>query len=119
MRWVLVPTYLGLSLALLVLDMKGFHEAFPVLLTILSIKGSELVLLAPALITLVLVGGLTRKVRLSSDERFVSNQAIDSAEKLGGSVDGLREFQGQRVSSIHLLKVFMNTESIPNATFLW
>ena len=126
-RWILAPIYMGLSLALLILGIKFFQEAFHVLPIILQISEADLVLVVLSLIDLALVGGLIVMVMLSSYESFVSRLDIEpGTEKLGwlGKMDytSLKNKVASSIvaiSSIHLLKVFMDTENIENDKLLW
>lgn len=126
-RWILAPIYLGLSLALLALGIKFFQEVFHVLPVILEITEADLVLVVLSLIDLALVGGLIVMVMLSSYESFVSRLDLgESAEKLGwlGKMDytSLKNKVASSIvaiSSIHLLKIFMNTPNVPNEKLLW
>ena len=126
-RWILAPIYLGLSLALLALGLKFFQEAVHVLPIIFQISEADLVLVVLSLIDLALVGGLIVMVMLSSYESFVSRLDIASTtEKLGwlGKMDytSLKNKVASSIvaiSSIHLLKIFMNTANIDNDKLLW
>ena len=127
-RWILAPIYLGLSLALLALGIKFFQEVFHVLPIIFSIKEADLVLVILSLIDLALVGGLIVMVMLSSYESFVSRLDIegDGGDKLGwlGKMDytSLKNKVASSIvaiSSIHLLKIFMNTPNIDNDKLFW
>ena len=126
-RWVLAPIYLGLSLALIALGIKFFQEILHVLPHILEIKETDLVLLVLTLIDLALVGGLIVMVMLSSYESFVSrlNLASDS-DKLDwlGRMDytSLKNKVASSIvaiSSIHLLKIFMNTPNVAESNLMW
>ncbi len=127
-RWLLAPIYLGLSLAVLALGLKFFQEIFHVLPVIFETAEADLVLVVLSLIDLALVGGLLVMVMLSSYESFVSrlDSAGDSREKLDwlGKMDytSLKNKVASSIvaiSSIHLLKVFMNAQGIPNDKMLW
>lgn len=126
-RWILAPIYLGLSLALLALGIKFFQEVFYVLPAILEIKEADLVLVVLSLIDLALVGGLIVMVMLSSYESFVSRLDLGTdTEKLGwlGKMDytSLKNKVASSIvaiSSIHLLKIFMNTPNVENDKLLW
>ena len=127
-RWLLAPIYLGLSLAVLALGLKFFQEIFHVLPVIFQTAEADLVLVVLSLIDLALVGGLLVMVMLSSYESFVSrlDSAGDSREKLDwlGKMDytSLKNKVASSIvaiSSIHLLKVFMNAQSIDNDKMLW
>ncbi len=125
-RWILAPIYLGLSLVLLALGIKFFQEVFHVLPNVFTIKEADLVLLVLTLIDIALVGGLLVMVMFSGYENFVSQLDIGGGEKLSwlGKVDttSLKNKVAASIvaiSSIHLLKVFMNAEKIPDNKLLW
>ncbi|MES1945632.1 hypothetical protein PC39_15996 [Salinisphaera sp. PC39] len=126
-RWILAPIYLGLSLALLALGLKFFQEIFHVLPRIFAIKETDLVLLVLTLIDLALVGGLIIMVMLSSYETFVSRLDLAAEQdKLGwlGRMDytSLKNKVASSIvaiSSIHLLKVFMNTPNVVEDHLFW
>ncbi len=126
-RWLLAPIYLGLSLALLALGVKFFQELFHLAPSILSIGESELVLVVLGLIDIALVGGLIVMVMFSGYENFVSRIDLDdSREKLSwlgkldsGSLKAKVAASIVAISSIHLLRVFLNAEQIDNGKLLW
>ena len=84
-RWLLAPLYLGLSLALLVLGIKFFQEAFHVIAEVTALGEADLVLTVLALIDLVLVGSLIVMVMFSGYENFVSRIDLDSGSDAPGS----------------------------------
>jgi len=126
-RWLLAPLYLGLSLALIALSVKFFQEALHVLTAIGTMAEADLVLVVLTLIDLVLVGSLIVMVMFSGYENFVSRIDVEGdAEKLGwlGKLDaGTLKLKVAAsivaISSIHLLKVFMDVRTIPNDKILW
>lgn len=126
-RWLLAPIYLGLSFGLLVLGIKFFQEVIHVFPLILETKEADLVLLILSLIDLSLVGGLLVMVMLSGYENFVSSIDIDEGdEKLSwlgkmdaGSLKQKVAASIVAISSIHLLKIFMNAQSIENDKLMW
>jgi uncharacterized protein (TIGR00645 family) len=126
-RWVMAPIYLGLSLLLVLLGIKFFQELYHVLPVILTTKEVDLILLALTLVDLSLVGGLIVMVMFSGYENFVSKIDIDEdSEKLGwlGKLDtnSLKNKVAASIvaiSSIHLLKVFMNAQTIDNDKIMW
>lgn len=126
-RWIMAPIYLGLSLVLLALGVKFFQEILHVLPNILGIREVDLVLVTLSLIDIALVGGLIVMVMFSGYENFVSRLDVgDSDDKLGwlgkldaGSLKNKVAASIVAISSIHLLKVFMNTENIPNDKIKW
>lgn len=126
-RWLLAPIYLGLSLGLVVLGIKFFQEIFHVLPLLISMKETEVVLLILSLIDIALVGGLLVMVMLSGYENFVSSIDIEEGkEKLSwlgkmdsGSLKQKVAASIVAISSIHLLKAFMNADQIENDKLMW
>ena len=125
-RWVLAPLYLGLSLALVALGLKFFQEAFHTLLQIFSIAETDLVLSVLSLIDLVLVGSLIVMVMLSGYENFVSKldgTGPESPAWLGKLDSGTLKLKVAAsivaISSIHLLRIFMNADGTANDKIYW
>ncbi|EGM79535.1 TIGR00645 family protein [Rheinheimera sp. A13L] len=126
-RWLMAPIYLGLSLALLALGIKFFQEVLHIVPVIFSMKEVDLILVVLSLIDISLVGGLLVMVMFSGYENFVSRMDIDdTGDKLGwlGKLDSnsLKNKVAASIvaiSSIHLLKVFMDTQNIPNDKIMW
>jgi len=126
-RWIMAPIYLGLSLCLLALGIKFFQEVITFIPHLFSMKEVELILVTLSLIDIALVGGLIVMVMFSGYENFVSRLDLHGHDdKLGwlGKLDSnsLKNKVAASIvaiSSIHLLKVFMNTESIPNDKIMW
>ena len=126
-RWILAPIYLGLSLVLMLLAVKFFQEIIHVVPHILEKTEAELILLVLALIDLALVGGLLVMVMFSGYENFVSQLDIDEdSEKLNwlGKMDttSLKNKVAASIvaiSSIHLLKIFMDAENVADNKLMW
>jgi uncharacterized protein (TIGR00645 family) len=126
-RWLLAPIYLGLSLSLFALGVKFFQELIHTAPHLLEITEADLVLRLLSLIDLALVGGLIVMVMLSSYENFVSRLDIgESAEKLSwlGKMDSasLKNKVASSIvaiSSIHLLKIFMDAEKFTTDYLMW
>jgi uncharacterized protein (TIGR00645 family) len=126
-RWLLAPIYFGLSLALLALAIKFFQEVFHVLPAIFSIKEADLILTLLSLIDMTLVGGLLVMVMISGYENFVSQLDIDEGkEKLNwlgkmdsGSLKMKVAASIVAISSIRLLKVFMDAQNINDTKLMW
>lgn len=126
-RWLLAPVYLGLSLALLGLGIKFFQEVAHLLGHVFSAPEQDLVLTVLALIDLALVGSLLVMVMFSGYENFVSrldvadgSDKLDWLGKLDASTLKLKVAASiVAISSIHLLRVFMNAEQIPDGKLLW
>lgn len=126
-RWLMAPIYLGLSLVLIALGIKFFQEIFHILPNILATKEADLILVVLSLIDIALVGGLIVMVMFSGYENFVSRLDIDeSSEKLNwlgkvdsGSLKNKVAASIVAISSIHLLKIFMDTPNIDNDKIMW
>jgi len=126
-RWILAPIYMGLSLALVALAVKFFQELYHFMPHILDLSEADLILTLLSLIDLTLVGSLIVIVMFSGYENFVSQMDIcASAEKLEwlgkhdyGSLKMKVAASIVAISSIHLLKVFMNINATANDKLLW
>lgn len=126
-RWLLAPIYLGLSLALIALGLKFFQEIWHLVGHILSMSEADLILVVLSLIDLAMVGGLLVMVMMSGYENFVSTlDVVEGQEKLSwlGTMDSSSlkmkiAASIVAISSIHLLKIFMNTERTPNDKLMW
>lgn len=126
-RWLLAPIYLGLSLALLALALKFFQEIFHVLPHVFELAEAELILVLLSMIDMALVGGLLVMVMISGYENFVSQLDIDEGKEklewLGKMDSGSLKLKVAAsivaISSIHLLRMFMDAQKIPNDKLLW
>jgi uncharacterized protein (TIGR00645 family) len=126
-RLLLAPIYMGLSLALLALFIKFFQELYHFIPFILELDESQLVLKLLSLVDLTLVGSLIVIVMFSGYENFVSRLDIgDSTEKLDwlgthdyGSLKMKVASSIVAISSIHLLKIFMNIDTTNNDKVMW
>ena len=127
-RWILAPLFLGLSLALLALALKFFQEVWHVLPHVFELSESDLILSLLSMVDMGLVGGLIVMVMYSSYENFVSRLDLDEkdSERLGwlgkmdaGSLKNKVAASIVAISSIHLLRIFMNISTIENDKLLW
>ncbi|MCE5362196.1 TIGR00645 family protein [Pseudomonas sp. GLN_6] len=126
-RWLLAPIYFGLSLALLALALKFFQEVFHILPNVFAMAEADLILVLLSLIDMALVGGLLVMVMISGYENFVSQLDIkEGTEKLSwlGKMDSSSlkmkvAASIVAISSIHLLKVFMNAQNIDDSKLMW
>jgi uncharacterized protein (TIGR00645 family) len=126
-RWLLAPLYFGLSLGLLALVFKFFQEIFHVLPNVFALAESELILVLLSLIDMALVGGLLVMVMISGYENFVSQLDIDEGkEKLNwlGTMDSSSlkmkvAASIVAISSIHLLRVFMDAKNTEPQYLMW
>jgi uncharacterized protein (TIGR00645 family) len=126
-RWLLAPIYLGLSLAMIALMVKFFQEVVHLFLHIFSSSEAEVVLVVLSLIDISLVGGLLVMVMMSGYENFVSElDASNEGEKLSwlGKMDASSlkmkvAASIVAISSIHLLRVFMNIDNVNQDLMKW
>lgn len=126
-RWLLAPVYFGLSLGLIALSIKFFQDIFHILPHIFSVGESELILTLLSLVDMTLVGGLLVMVMFSGYENFVSQLDINEGkEKLSwlGKMDAtsLKNKVAASIvaiSSIHLLRVFMDAKNVPDNKLMW
>ncbi|AYF88447.1 TIGR00645 family protein [Pseudomonas sp. JS3066] len=126
-RWLLAPIYFGLSLALLALTLKFFQEIVHILPHVFEKTEADLILVLLSLIDMSLVGGLLVMVMISGYENFVSQLDIDdSKEKLSwlgkmdsGSLKMKVAASIVAISSIHLLRIFMDAQNIDNNKIMW
>lgn len=126
-RWLLVPLYLGLALLLVVFCVHFFREMLHVIETAVAISETDLVLVALAFVDMTLVASLIVMVMLSGYENFVSKLDVEGAERsiawLGkldaGSLKVKVAASIVAISSIHLLRAFMNVAQVSNDKLLW
>lgn len=126
-RWLLAPIYFGLSLAILALGIKFFIELVHLMAHIVEMSEASMILVVLSLVDLAMVGGLLLMVMISGYENFVSQLDIpEGEEKLSwlGKMDS-SSLKAKiaasivAISSIHLLKKFMEVESIDNDKLMW
>ena len=126
-RWLPAPVYFGLSLGLIALTIKFFQEIFHILPHIFSVSESDMILTLLSLVDMTLVGGLLVMVMFSGYENFVSQLDINEGkEKLSwlGKMDAtsLKNKVAASIvaiSSIHLLRVFMDAKNVPDNKLMW
>ena len=126
-RWLLAPVYFGLSLGLIALTIKFFQEIFHILPHIFSVSEADMILTLLSLVDMTLVGGLLVMVMFSGYENFVSQLDINEGkEKLSwlGKMDAtsLKNKVAASIvaiSSIHLLRVFMDAKNVPDNKLMW
>lgn len=126
-RWLLAPVYFGLSLALLALTIEFFQEIIHVIPNIFSIAEADLILTLLSLVDMALVGGLLVMVMFSGYENFVSTLDIsEGKEKLNwlgkmdsGSLKNKVAASIVAISSIHLLRIFMDAKNVPDNKLMW
>lgn len=128
-RWLLAPVYLGLSLALVALTVTFFREVWHLFDVVFGADFAEadVVLIVLSLVDISLVGGLLVMVMLSGYENFVSElDAKGERDKLSwlGTMDASSlkmkvAASIVAISSIHLLRVFMELRTVPQDKLMW
>lgn len=120
-RWLLAPIYFGMIGILLVLTYKFYQELFHLFVATPTWTEAKIVLSILSLIDLALIGNLVLMVLFSGYENSVSKIEINKGQEerldwMGkmnaGAVKQKVSASIIAISSIHLLKVFMNLSSI-------
>lgn len=126
-RWILAPFYFGLVVALVVLLVKFLQELLHFAPRVFVATDSEVILGVLTLIDLSLAGNLLLIVIFAGYESFVSKIDVGKHEdrpKWMGTID----FSSLKlklvasivaISGIHLLKAFMNVDSIDKENLMW
>ncbi len=126
-RWLLAPVYLGMSLALVALAIKFFMELYHLLSHVVEMAEADLVLLLLALVDMVLVGSLIIMVMFSGYENFVSRIDVKEGDDTLGWLGKLDANSLKlkvassivAISSIHLLRAFMNVPAQEKHSLFW
>lgn len=127
-RWLLVPVYLCLSFVLIAFSIRFAIELVHLFdYALFGEKDADLILAALGLVDLTLVASLVVMVMLSGYENFVSRIELgDNQEKLSwlgkldsGSLKVKVAASIVAISSIHLLKSFMDAEKVGNDKLFW
>ncbi len=121
-RWLQVPLYLGLVAVLLLLSIKFILELVHLATDLWTMNESNVVLSVLTLVDVVMVANLIVMVVISGYENFVSRLDLGEAEdKLSwfgkldaGSLKIKLASSIVAISSIHLLKAFLDINDIPN-----
>lgn len=126
-RWLLVPIYLALAAILVLFSVKAVQEAIHLFSQVLAMSETEIVLAGLALIDLALIANLLVMVILSSYETFIS--PLDLAEgqekpswlgKMDAATLKIKlAVSIVAISSIHLLKAFMNLHKLDETEIFW
>ena len=125
-RWLQVPLYLGLILVLLVLCAKFFMVLVKLVFGMSEMDEAKIVLMVLELVDVVMVANLIVMVVISGYENFVSRLDIEGhGEKLSwfgkldaGSLKIKLASSIVAISSIHLLKAFLDAGEISNDKLL-
>lgn len=123
-RWLLVPIYLGLVGALVLLALGGFKELWRLASRIGTLTANDVILGTLTLIDISLVGNLVVLVICSGYENFVARFSDELAENRPVTVDfsemKLSLFASiVAISGIHLLKAFMDPSLVTGEQIRW
>ncbi len=126
-RWLLAPLYFGLALVLVLLAALFFRELAHLATAATALREVDVILAALTLIDLALIGGLVVMVMLSGYENFISKldeaaagQRIAWLGKLDTGTLKLKVAASiVAISSIQLLKGFMEVDTLPDDKLLW
>ncbi len=126
-RWLMAPIYFGLSFVLMMLGVKFYQRIFELMPTILGLDSMDLVVKVLSLLDITLIGGLIVMVMLAGYENFVSRLDLDEGEEKPRWLstmdsDSLKHKVAASIvaiSTIDLLKVFIDVKIIPNDKLLW
>ncbi|MGD2081856.1 MAG: TIGR00645 family protein [Chromatiales bacterium] len=119
--------YLGLAVLLMLLTLGFVSDLISMVPKVAALSEKDIILATLSLIDLVLVASLVVMVIISGYENFVSRiELAESDEKLSwvGKLDsGTLKLKVASsivaISSVHLLKAFMNVQQIPNDKLIW
>lgn len=126
-RWLMAPIYIGLVGGLILLLISFFQELIHMFASINTLTQSDVILGVLSLIDLSLAGNLLLIVIYSGYENFVSKMDTENhadQPEWKGTVD----FASLKlkliasivaISGIHLLKVFMEMDKIPESQIMW
>lgn len=126
-RWLLVPIYVGLSILLIFMSVVFVSDLIELVPLLLELSEKDAILAALSLIDLALISSLLVMVIISGYENFVSRLDLDQSDerlawvgKLDAGTLKLKvAYSIVAISSIHLLKSFMNVEQTENDKLLW
>jgi uncharacterized protein (TIGR00645 family) len=126
-RWLQAPLYFGLIVAQGVYVYHFMVELWHLLATMTTIKETEIMLLVLGLIDVVMIANLLIMVIVGGYETFVSRLNLeghpDQPEWLSHVNAGILKVKLAMaligISSIHLLKSFINAEKMEERVLLW
>jgi uncharacterized protein (TIGR00645 family) len=126
-RWLMVPFYLGLGIALVALLVVFVEDLFEKLPGLLHMSETSTILWLLGLIDLSLVANLLLIVIFAGYRNFVSQTAAQNHPDWPSWIEAV-DFSGTKlkliasivaISSIHLLEIFMTPEKLDPANIVW
>lgn len=126
-RWIQAPLYLGLIVAQGVYVYHFFHDLLHLVLHVGSLTEVDVMLIVLGLIDVVMIANLLIMVIIGGYETFVSRLNLenhpDQPEWLSHVNAGVLKIKLSTaiisISSIHLLKTFINAGNLPEHTIQW
>jgi uncharacterized protein (TIGR00645 family) len=126
-RWLQAPLYIGLIIAQGVYVYRFMVELWHLVSTASTIQETEIMLIVLGLIDVVMIANLLVMVIVGGYETFVSRLELeghpDQPEWLSHVNAGVLKVKLATaiigISSIHLLKTFINAPSLDDKTLLW
>lgn len=126
-RWLLVPFYVGLILALALLLVKFVKEFVHFVPLVFTGEGGDVIIGVLSLVDVVMVANLLIIIVFAGYENFVSRFDADQHEDWPGWMGhvGFAELKMKligsivAISGIELLKAFMHVESLTNEQLAW
>ena len=126
-RWLLVPFYIGLVLALALLLVKFAKEFLHFAPLVFTAEGGDVIIGVLSLVDVVMVANLLIIIVFAGYENFVSRFDADQHEDWPGWMGhvGFAELKMKligsivAISGIELLKAFMHVEALTNEQLAW
>lgn len=126
-RWLQAPLYFGLILAIGAYGFKFFQELVHLLTSAASMKEAEVMLIVLSLVDIVMVANLIIMVIIGGYETFVSRLYIhehpDKPDWFSKVDAGMLKVKLAAslvtISSIHLLKTFVNADNVRNDSIIF
>lgn len=126
-RWLLVPMYLGLAIVLIAFTIRFGIDTITLFRLTFAEDEAQIILAALTLVDLALVASLVVMVMISGYENFVSRIDVSDDNHrltwLGKLDSGTLKVKVAAaivaISSIHLLKAFMDADTVSNDKLMW
>ena len=126
-RWLMAPFYIGLVGALAALMIKFIQELVYLVPVLLDMKDSQVILAVLTLVDLSLAGNLLLMVIVGGYETFVSRLYLEGnpdqpewlAHVNAGTMKVKLSMSLIGISSIHLLKTFIEAPTLSQQTMMW
>jgi uncharacterized protein (TIGR00645 family) len=112
-KWLLIPFYLGLIIALVVYCTINLMEIGHLLLHFTSMTEEESMLMILKLVDMTMIANLVKMIITGSYNSFVDKHHQDESEKIGSGMLKVKMATSLiGVSSIHLLKTFLEVKEV-------